>query len=168
MRYRVRATFTIYQLVDPRDNLPRYVGCTQELPQRYSQHLTGDSSSEAKNTWVEELKALGFVPIIQELEQIEGTTTAAAQREIYWINYLLRQGMPLLNVRDVDLKKDKTITVYLTSEQIDKLSNLQHTLGEQGLKINRNEIVRLLIDQCDIDSLVDLVRLAEQRTRRAK
>jgi len=56
-------------------------------------------------------------------------------------------------------KKDKKVTFYLTQEQEDKLDALEIEFRQRHKrKVNRNEIVRLLIDQCDIDSLADLAR----------
>jgi hypothetical protein len=55
------------------------------------------------------------------------------------------------------LKKDKKVSFYLTRDQEDKLDNLEIEFRQRyKQKINRNEIVRHLIDQCDIDSLSNL------------
>lgn len=59
-------------------------------------------------------------------------------------------------------KKDKKVTFYLTQEQEDKLDALEIEFRQRHKrKVNRNEIVRLLIDQCDIDSLADLAKPKE-------
>jgi hypothetical protein len=51
-------------------------------------------------------------------------------------------------------KKDEKITFYLTSSQANKLDDLAYEHKKRtGRRINRNDIVRHLIDQCDIDSL---------------
>ena len=46
-------------------------------------------------------------------------------------------------------KKEEKVTFYLTSEQADKLDDLAHEHKKRtGKRINRNDIVRYLIDQC--------------------
>jgi hypothetical protein len=55
--------------------------------------------------------------------------------------------------------KHKT-SVYLRQDQIDKLDDLTTDYNKkyrrQRKKINRNDIVRYLIDHCSLDSLSDL------------
>ena len=54
-------------------------------------------------------------------------------------------------------KKDKKLTVYLTQEQQDKLDGLEiQYYQRQKKKVNRMEIVRYLIDRCDINDLQSL------------
>jgi hypothetical protein len=60
--------YCIYQLVDPRDNLPRYIGMTTGLDARFQQHMRCDGSNPAKDTWIEELKGQGLIQIVQRLE----------------------------------------------------------------------------------------------------
>lgn len=51
-------------------------------------------------------------------------------------------------------RKDKKTSFYLTSEQIDKLDDLAYEHKKRtGQRINRNDIVRFLIDQCTVESL---------------
>lgn len=57
----------------------------------------------------------------------------------------------------ITAKKQEKATFYLTSEQIRKLDRLAYEhLESTGRRINRNDIVRLLIDQCSLDSLQGL------------
>ncbi len=54
-------------------------------------------------------------------------------------------------------KKDKKVTLYLTQAQEDKLDGLEVEFYQRHKrKANRIEIIRYLIDQCDIDSLSGL------------
>jgi len=50
------------------------------------------------------------------------------------------------------------ITFYLTPEQADKLDDLVHTynMRHKGKRVNRNDVVRYLIDQCSIESLQEI------------
>jgi len=54
-------------------------------------------------------------------------------------------------------KKDKKVTVYLTQAQEDKLDGLEVEFYQRHKrKVNRIEIIRYLIDQCNIDNLAGL------------
>jgi hypothetical protein len=54
-------------------------------------------------------------------------------------------------------RKVKPTSIYLTSEQLRKLDDLAYTYnGRTGKRINRNDIVRHLVDTCDIGSLQGL------------
>lgn len=51
-------------------------------------------------------------------------------------------------------KKEEKVTFYLTSGQADKLDDLAYDHKKRtGKRINRNDIVRYLIDQCTTESL---------------
>lgn len=51
-------------------------------------------------------------------------------------------------------KKDHKTSFYLTQEQTDKLDDLAYEYKKRtGQRINRNDIVRHLINQCSIDTL---------------
>src|SRR5260370_40672468 len=90
------ATYYIYQLIDPRDQQPRYVGVTEDTIRRFSDYLQG-SHSRSLSRWRDELSFLNLTPIMQELEQIEGTREEAEARERHWIRTFLAQGVTLFN-----------------------------------------------------------------------
>lgn len=85
--------YSIYQLVDPRDNLPHYIGSTRYVDRRLHQHIRGDGSGNVvKEAWLEELVSLGLEPTFQEIEAVEGTLQDAVEHElvnlrIKWANY---------------------------------------------------------------------------------
>jgi hypothetical protein len=91
--------FHIYKLVDPRDELPFYVGITYDMEKHLREHLaTAYLANSAKEQWILEIKSLGLCPTMEEIETVEGTTEEAMQRELYWIYALKAQGIPLTNV----------------------------------------------------------------------
>ncbi len=58
------------------------------------------------------------------------------------------------------VKKERKISFYLTSEQERKLDNLAYDfLQRTGKRINRNDIVRFLVDQANGDLLIDRLDL---------
>lgn len=147
--------FSIYQLVDPRDNLPHYVGYTFSLERRLEQHLAGDSSHNVKkDAWLKELLSLGLDPLIQEIEVVRGTPADALARETYWIRRLTNEGMPLTNISGRVKPAGEKISCYLTKSQVEKLDDLAYDYKKhKGKRINRNDIVRSLIDHCTLESL---------------
>jgi hypothetical protein len=51
----------------------------------------------------------------------------------------------------------KPTSIYLTPKQLDKLDDLAYLYNKRtGKRINRNDIVRHLVDACDIGSLQGL------------
>ena len=57
-----------------------------------------------------------------------------------------------------DGKNREKVTIYLSSDHIRKLDSLvyEHNCKSRGKRINRNHIVRYLIDQCTAESLKGL------------
>lgn len=86
----------IYTLIDPRDNREFYVGRTEDIYQRFCQHLRCDGRNDAKNTKVIELRSCHLLPIMKNLEIIEDAALAA-QREAYWIRHFRYLGIELAN-----------------------------------------------------------------------
>lgn len=93
-------TYTIYALIDPRDNRIRYVGCTYNLTLRLSQHLQCHGLNPAKDAWIQELKKEHLVPIMRGLERVKAKTLAeATETENQWIKYYSQPSNDLLNMR---------------------------------------------------------------------
>ena len=58
------------------------------------------------------------------------------------------------------VKKERKISFYLTPEQERKLDDLAYDfLQRTGKRINRNDIVRFLVDQADADLLIERLDL---------
>lgn len=56
----------LYELVDPRDNLPKYIGITKNPQKRYYNHiLTELNRKTPKSAWVKKLKKLNLLPIMK-------------------------------------------------------------------------------------------------------
>ena len=55
------------------------------------------------------------------------------------------------------IRTDQKISFYLTEDQTNKLDDLAYGYRKRtGKRINRNDIVRYLIDQCTLETLADL------------
>lgn len=61
---------SIYSLIDPRNNLERYIGQTSNLRIRYRDHLKGNRYRKTHTTnWIQELLNIGLKPIMVEIDQ---------------------------------------------------------------------------------------------------
>jgi predicted GIY-YIG superfamily endonuclease len=90
-------TYHIYQLIDPRDNLPHYVGITDHPERRFSEHVSGRFQSASHHTWMKELRIAQLEPIMQIIEALICTAQEAQEREKHWIQSYLQAGHPLIN-----------------------------------------------------------------------
>lgn len=87
--------WTIYALIDPRDNAVRYVGWTFNLQKRLLDHISkAKFQTTHKANWINLLVALNLSPIIAELEIGSGDWAAAEQK---WIAHFLANGAGLTN-----------------------------------------------------------------------
>lgn len=86
----------IYSLSDPRTNQIRYIGKTNNLKQRYDNHISASTRSRTyKDNWIKQLIALSLRPILQVVEEVHSSTWR--EREKYWIGTLRQQGARLTN-----------------------------------------------------------------------
>jgi len=93
--------YTIYALIDVRDNSIRYVGVTKNTFTRLSQHLLDTGNNTPKGLWLAEMQQAGVAPRLEVLEVINSSENAyqiALERERYWIQKLTSDGSPLINV----------------------------------------------------------------------
>ncbi len=96
--------YTVYALLDPRDDSIRYIGLTAtDVHRRLQRHLKETDINPAKIAWIRELRELNLTPIPWELEHIEEQKQAVF-KEKFWINFCLFGGEPLLNITDTENK----------------------------------------------------------------
>lgn len=109
----------VYGLQDPRDNQVFYVGLTSDISDRYIQHIKCEGNNAEKNKRVQELKALGLLPIPLTLETVH-TRAYGQERELYWIGHYRHLGMPLCNVkREAPPVRFNAVPKPLTEDDID-------------------------------------------------
>src|SRR5712691_11915834 len=92
---------TIYALIDPRNDVVRYIGMTATpLGHRLYLHLTNERGKRTKKTeWIRELQQADLQPNIQALEENIENAQQAGRRERHWIHHYLDSGAPLTNTR---------------------------------------------------------------------
>ena len=160
---RVKATYYIYALVDPRDGVMRYVGITVDSQSRLREHIGDIGVNEAKEAWIAELGRLGLKPAMETLEESDDSDYAA-ERELYWIQTLLAQGVPLTNIRTG--RQGFTAPII---EGWATISGAAALLKAEGYSIYPNKIARLadkgkIRSRSDpLDDRVRLVNLDELR-----
>lgn len=101
--------FSVYTLIDPRDDVVRYVGITENVYSRFSQHLQCNENNLDKNKWIQELKDCNLMLLMRTLETVE-TLEEAREREQEWIHHYLSQGVRLFNI---DVVKSFTYEDFL-------------------------------------------------------
>lgn len=139
MESSVTQTYTIYKLIDPRDKLPHYVGHTCDPLRRYEEHIRGEGAHPDKVEWIAELLALGMKPSMEIIEILSGTKQEAIARELYWIQRLRDDGMPLTNKAKITPRVNRGVTLpeWMFSEykiSAAKLNMPMHHLMEEVLR----------------------------------
>jgi predicted GIY-YIG superfamily endonuclease len=90
--------YYVYKLVDPRTDIPHYVGVTDNLTRRRWEHLNNVGvTNTLKDAWIQELVRKGLEPRIEVIETAE-EWDEVLEREKYWIQYYIRQGVHLFNI----------------------------------------------------------------------
>ncbi len=89
--------FTVYRLVDQRGDAVRYIGITDNVYKRFSQHLRCDENNIDKNEWIHDLKIHHIMLLMVTIETVD-TIEEAREREQHWIHHYLLQGARLLNL----------------------------------------------------------------------
>lgn len=91
-----RETTFIYGLIDPRDNIIKYVGKSDDPEKRLLGHLKQCKESVTlKNRWVAKLKDMGLKPIVTILEEVPMSEWELKEQQ--WIKDLTEQGYELKN-----------------------------------------------------------------------
>lgn len=93
-------SWTIYALIDPRDDAVRYVGIAVKPVKRLADHIKASAyETTHKARWIRQLLALGLQPTMQILEQ--GDDTALREEaERRWIAHYRSAGARLTNLTD--------------------------------------------------------------------
>ncbi|MFL5628739.1 MAG: GIY-YIG nuclease family protein [Ktedonobacteraceae bacterium] len=123
--------FTVYALIDPRDQVIRYIGITHDVYQRMRQHSRCIGDNAAKNAWIQELQEMQLMFIMQSIEQVK-TLDQALERELYWIKHYLHQGVPLLNISGVQPPATNTQSTGFIRYSTDKFLSKLYFRGIDG------------------------------------
>jgi predicted GIY-YIG superfamily endonuclease len=89
--------YVVYALCDP-DELYKvcYIGISQDIYNRFFQHLRDTESNSLKAQWLKGLRERNRVPYCKVLEEVK-TEEDARDREAYWVQFYVQLHMPLTN-----------------------------------------------------------------------
>lgn len=90
-------SFSIYAIVDPRNQRIFYIGHSSRPELRRSQHLEGEDSLSGLT--IRQIQGAGHVPGFVILEACE-TKERALMAEIFWIELMAARGAPLTNCQN--------------------------------------------------------------------
>lgn len=99
----------VYEEIDPRTDIPKYVGITTNPNGRHGQHLGDSGSNSRKVAWIQELSNAGLQPKMRIIEVVYDRVTAQ-KREKYWIETYESQGILLTNIVHSQMGKEKPQT----------------------------------------------------------
>src|SRR5947199_10717587 len=93
--------YSVYALIDPRDDLTHYVGVSKDVYQRFHSHVydrrEGSGAKQKNNEWIAELRSLNLMVIMKVLQQVEGWDHSRFIEQC-WIQYYIKCGHPLTNI----------------------------------------------------------------------
>lgn len=95
--------FTIYGLIDPRDQRIHYVGISRSYARRIRAHLGRATIGRGGDTpagraWFASLAADHAVPSVVVLQVVETNYAGALAVERQWVDLLLATGAPLVTI----------------------------------------------------------------------
>lgn len=135
--------YIIYGLQDPRTDDIMYVGKSTQGLNRPKQHLDG-SHNKLVRDWVNTLDSDNIEPNILVLEECNDASFLV-DKEKFWIDKLLKEKHPLLNIIIYESHFDKRANLrYIEKELDDK----QAELSEKQILLDQ-KIKKLLTDESD-------------------
>jgi hypothetical protein len=108
--------------------------------------IDSETVSQSQRDAVEPSSSVTAVPLSSD-------TVAPSQSE----TVIEQQSRKVKPLNSTTAKKDSKVSFYLTSEQEQKLDDLAYEHKKHtGKRINRNDIVRHLVDHCSIEDLQNI------------
>jgi group I intron endonuclease len=133
----MKAKYTIYKLIDPRNQKIRYIGLTfNSLKHRLNSHCHEKGKSHKIN-WVQSLIKIGLKPIIDIVEDGLETYESACEKEIFYISKFSNEGHDLTNSCSGG-NKNKKMSIDVRnkmSESIKKYLKLNPVVIEESTRI---------------------------------
>lgn len=95
-RYREQR-YVIYALVDPRDDLPHYIGRSVDVAARFGAHRANlPREGQKRRAWLHDLASAGLAPTLRVLDVTRGVL-ATVSGEQRWVDFGRKLGWPLTN-----------------------------------------------------------------------
>jgi hypothetical protein len=152
--------FSIYKLVDSRDNLPHYVGQTDSFERRQQEYLLKKTHSVALDKWFGELELLGLNPVMEEIDTIKGTVVDVKKKEVFWIQKFISEGAPLLN--KINAVKRTSQVSYLAADQRQTLKVLTALEGREISDLI-SDALELYFDQSPYKVVIPMILAVKEQ-----
>jgi hypothetical protein len=92
---------TIYVLIDPRGDMTKiHISSARNPRKRFSENFSFSGTQKLSSNsveWFEDMKSVGVVPILREIETVSDSLMFARKR--YWIKYYVEMGLDVVNDR---------------------------------------------------------------------
>jgi len=129
----------IYALLDPIDNLPKYIGKSINPKKRYKEHIAKcNTENTKKGNWIKGLKKQGLFPVMQILKE---TTEANVEFwEEHYIDFYTKNGFSLKNYDSKGIGTAKVRTKETVESIKTKMSKqvYQYDLTGNLIKIHKS------------------------------
>jgi DNA-binding MarR family transcriptional regulator len=158
--------YTIYALIDVRDNSIRYVGVTKNTFNCLSQHLLDTGNNTPKGLWLVEMQQAGVAPKLEVLEVINSSEDAyqiARERERYWIQKLTSEGSSLINTNGIGRRTESSFGLDRTQLAAWRTFITTHAVVIEQIEHELIEAKKLPLSSYDV--LLALVEAPNRRLR---
>jgi hypothetical protein len=88
--------FITYLIIDPRNNLPFYVGQTSNLEKRIHNHIRQDNRRRLYKKTITSIQSVGLEPVFKQVD-IQLTKADSLRSETEWVKQLASQGVRVQN-----------------------------------------------------------------------
>jgi hypothetical protein len=152
-------SYITYAIIDPRDNVPVYVGQSKNFRFRKQTHLNYARKGKTPKTkgmnirkYLFELNSIGFLPKFLVLEKCL-KESESLRSEFRWIKTYVNQGFPLLNnwIEHKEIFKDTFGVLYkeyfknrLSVQNIEQLKNINPHAQPCKIQPNKADYVSSL------------------------
>ena len=140
----------LYYLIDPRDNVVKYVGISRDPVKRLQNHKQ-EKSNKGKLAWIKELKKMGLSPELRFVTEADDKQAKALESK-----HIRKFGLEnLFNKRAEDLSTKLEMRVDLNELIEIKTKAEMHTDG------NVSEYIRTIITEINNASPSEIQRLVD-------
>jgi hypothetical protein len=141
---------SIYTLIDPRNNMIRYVGQSGNVSMRYQGFSYVTASNPAIQDWFIELKQEGLKPTVHILDTVP--IADADTYEVFHIQKALSEGHLLLNrTSNPSFKRERTSELMVKATHTfppETLRRLEQLAKREGRRVSA-QLVKMLEEELD-------------------
>jgi len=122
--------YCIYAIIDPRNDEIFYIGETDDLDRRRSEHIRG--TEQHSGDVIKQMKLNGFVPLFTVLERRDDEESAM-RCEIFWIEFGLARGWKLTNAQAFSGYHERRTARGKETKRLSMMKALRHIANGRRL-----------------------------------